>query len=225
MSRTERKKPDNAPTSLKWLLWGLLLCAAGGVVYFFPPFRIVPLDAAKRERESATFDPKAFAEEFWNEKLMRSLDRAVEASTLLAAIEEDVKAARDRYARTWGIGSDYYYFIAGTGSVVSVDADFVSVCVAGNGSAIDISIATGNIFGNAIRNGTGLIDASARPNSQDLNNISLEINRIVETQVLPPFLERVGAGSRVRFVGCAEIADEDTDLRPMRIIPVVLEVE
>lgn len=211
--------------SLKWVLWALLLCAAGGVVYFFPPFQIVPLDVAKQERESATFNPKAFAEEFWNEKLMRSLGRAVEASMLLAAIEQDPKAAKKRYANRWGIGSDYYYFVAGTGTVVSVGADSVSVSVDGNGSAIDISIATGNIFGNAIRNGTGLIDASDRPNSQDLNNISLEINRIVETRVLPPFQKRVGAGSRVRFVGCAEIADEDTDLRPMRIIPVALEVE
>jgi hypothetical protein len=30
-------------------------------------------------------------------------------------------------------------------------------------------------------------------------------------------------GAKVRFVGCAEIADEETDLHPLRIVPFIVE--
>ena len=220
-----KRRRNNAPKALKWALGVLLLCTAGTLFYCFPPFRIVPLDAAKQQQEKETFDPKAFAKDFWNEKLMKSLGLALQASELLPAIRGDPKTARNQYSHGWGIGSDYYYFLRGGGRVVSVGADSVSLSLRGDDSAVDISIAISNIFGNAIRNGSGLIDVSDFENSQDLNNVSLEINRIVEQKVLPPFREKVAVGSKVRFVGCAEIMDEDSDLYPMRIIPILLEVQ
>lgn len=226
MPPTEEKKPNNIPKTLKWGLSALLACVAAALLYTFPPFRIVPLDVANQQKESETFDPKAFAENFWINDLMNSQHRAVDAITLFAAIEADPKEAKQKYSRTWGIGGVYYYyFVSGVGRVVSKHADSVGLSLGSHDSSIAISIATANIFGNAIRDGTGLIDPSDFPNSQDLNNISLRINRIVEDRVLPPFRETVVVGSRVSFLGCAEIMDEDTDLRPMRIIPIVLEVQ
>lgn len=221
----EKKKRNKPHRTLKWGLWVLLLCVAAAFLYRFPPFRIVPLDVAKQQKESETFDPKAFAQNFWINDLMKSQHRAVDAITLFEAIEGDPKEAKEKYSRAWGIGRDYYYFLAGVGRVVSTGADSVGLSLSGDGSGANISIPTANIFGNAIRNGTGLIDVSDFENSQDLNNISVEINRIVETRVLPPFREKVAVGANVRFVGCAEIMDEDTDLRPMRVIPIVLEVQ
>jgi len=210
---------------LRRLPWVLLVCGVGVLLYLFPPLRIVPLDVAKQQRESEAFHPEAFAREFWNNRLMASLGQAVEASKLFAAIDQDPKTAKKKYARTWGLGSVYYYyFVAGVGRVVSRDGDSVSLSLGGD-SAADITIATSRIFGNAIRNGTGLIDVSDFPNSQNLNNISLEINRIVEARVLPPFREQVAVGLSVKFVGCAEIMDKDSDLYPMRLIPILLEVQ
>jgi hypothetical protein len=37
--------------------------------------------------------------------------------------------------------------------------------------------------------------------------------------------ERAAVGARVRFVGCVEIANEDTDLDPLRVVPLIVEVE
>jgi predicted lipoprotein len=221
-----KEKPNSSHKRRRRFLWLALAIVAGTVLFKSPLlFRIVPLDEARRQQESQAFDPRAFAEEFWVERLMTSVEDAADAAVLFAAIERDRKAAKERYARTLGIGSVYYYYVAGVGDVLSVSEDSLELSLAKGGTDIDIVIVTANIFGNAIRNGTGLLDVSDFPNSRDFNNISREINRIVETRVVPPFLETVEVGARVRFVGCTEIMDEDTDLHPMRLIPVVLEVK
>lgn len=156
--------------------------------------------------------------------MANSLDRAVAAPVLFSAIRNDREAAKKQYARTVGIGSVYYYYVAGTGRVASVDDDSVALSL-GDGGEIDIIIETSMIFGNAVRNGTGLVNVNEFPNSRDFNNISQELNRFVEERVLPPFRKAVKVGATVRFAGCAEIANEDKDLHPMRIIPVALEVQ
>jgi len=221
-----RNKLNNRHQRRRRFLWFALAIVAVTVLFKSPLlFRVVPLDEARQLQESQVFDPKAFAEKFWAERLMRSLEDATDAAVLFAAIERDREAAEERYARTLGIGSVYYYYVGGVGDVLSVSEDSLELSLAKDGTDTAIVIVTGNIFGNAIRNGTGLLDVSDFPNSRDFNNISREINRIVETRVVPPFLETVEVGARVRFVGCAEIMDEDTDLHPMRLIPVVLEVQ
>jgi predicted lipoprotein len=226
MSHTGEKRHNSLPGAWKWALWALLLCAFGVFLYRFPPFRFVPLDAAKQQRQKEAFDAAAFAEDFWSNRLMKSLDQAADASALVTAIRRDPGDAKKKYSRTWGMGSlYYYYFVAGTGRVVTIHSDAAGLSLNGLGSDFDISIATANIFGNAIRNGTGLLDPNNFANSQDLNNISLEINRIVETRVLPPFREKVSLGSDVKFVGCVEIMDEEADLHPIRIIPILLEIQ
>jgi predicted lipoprotein len=122
-----------------------------------------------------------------------------------------------------GLGSVYYYFIKGTGRIVSVEKDFVGLSLRDDQPAVQISLATGNIFGNAVRDGTGLLDVNEFANSQDFNAVSSEINRRIEEQVLPDLRQRAAIGAGVRFVGCVEIIEE-TDLRPLRIVPFIVEL-
>ncbi len=210
--------------SSKWIKWALAILILAAIFYWFPPFDIVALDVAVEQRESGAFNPEAFAEDFWNNRLMKSLDSAVDAATLVAAIQQDPQAAKKHYSRSMGIGSIYYYFTAGVGRVVAVDAGAVSLSLEDHSSDIHATIAMSDIFGNTIRNGTGLLDVNDFPNSQDFNNISTEINRIVVSRVLSVFREEVAVGSRVKFVGCAEIMDEELDLDPLRLVPIVAEV-
>jgi hypothetical protein len=43
--------------------------------------------------------------------------------------------------------------------------------------------------------------------------------------VLPQLREKAKVGAIVRFVGCAEVNDESTDLQPLRVIPIQVEVQ
>ncbi len=79
---------------------------------------------------------------------------------------------------------------------------------------------TGNVFGNAIRDGAGVVNVSDYPNSQDFNAISSEIDRRVEERVLPGLRSAATVGKSVRFVGCAEVTDEAADLHPLHVVPL-----
>jgi len=183
------------------------------------------LDKAKEQAESKAFDPAEYARDFWDNKLMKNLDRAVDAQTLLELLNTDVKRARDKYGRILGISSVCCFLLSGKGTVISMNEDGVFVSIKRPPSDPDIIIATSYIFGNAIRDASGLVDASQFPNSRDFNNISEQINKIVATHVIPPFLEKVDKGITVRFVGAAEVTEDEPEIRPLYVIPILLETE
>ena len=90
----------------------------------------------------------------------------------------------------------------------------------------DIVLQTGLLFGNTVRDATGLLDASNFPNSQQFNEISTELNRIVEARVLPD-TERTGVGGTTDSVRRLRgSADDDAPMsNRLTIIPLEVRVE
>lgn len=205
--------------------WLVAVLAAAGFLWFFPLFHIVPLERAAAERAAATFNPVQFAEKFWDDRLLKSLDRAAKAEVLLPAIQQDAAAARKKYSRSLGISESYTYFVSGSGRVLAVSGDEILLAVTAGAPAPEISLQTGLLFGNAVRDGTGLLNVSDYPNSQDFNGISEALNHLIETRVLPKLREQAKAGATVRFTGCAEVNDEATDLKPLKVVPIQGTVE
>ena len=50
---------------------------------------------------------------------MKATGQAVDAKALLAAIGQNREAARKKFGHSPGLGGTYYYFVAGTGHVLS----------------------------------------------------------------------------------------------------------
>jgi predicted lipoprotein len=123
--------------------------------------------------------------------------------------------------RRLGLSRSTSYFVAGTGLIVSVTNDSVSIALESEAGP-SVVIETGPVFGNAIRDGSGLVDVSAFPNSQDFNAISTALNRRVEEQVLPQLRAKAVIGARIRFVGGAEVDDPASAL-PLRVVPIRIE--
>ena len=119
----------------------------------------------------------------------------------------------------------YFYFLRGEGKILSVSDDEVSLAVTEGSTNAEVSLQTGLIFGNALRDGTGLLSANDYPNSQDFNDISAALNHIVETRTLPKLREQAKVGAKISFVGCAEVGDEATDLKPLKVIPFQTKTE
>jgi predicted lipoprotein len=194
-------------------------------IWLVPLVHLVPLKSTREVSTDSAFNPSVFVEKFWSERLLNSVDKAVDSAALLAEIKQNSKEARDKHGRTLGLSSTYYYFVSGTGHIVAVDKDSVSLTLGAKDSTVDIILETGNIFGNAVRDGTGLIDVNDYPNSRDFNDISSEINRRIEERVLPPLRAKATVGATVHFAGCAEISSETTDLHPLVLVPIVAEVQ
>lgn len=203
--------------------WLIAIAIAIGIWWQFPLFRVVSLKTAVAEKAAATFNPTEFAEIFWTNQLLPSVGKATDAATLVQAVQADAAAAKTNYSRTVGMGESYFYFLAGTGRVVAISDDEVSLAIRDHGTNADISLQTGLVFGNALRDGTGLLNVNDYPNSQDFNGISEALNHIVEARVLPELKKQAKVGARIFFVGCAEVDDESTDLKPLKVIPVKTE--
>jgi predicted lipoprotein len=209
----------------RWrLITGATVAASAAVLlYFMPLFHVVPLDVAGQRASGTAFDPAAVVDRFWTERLIPGTGGAVDAADLVAAVQQDRHNARQTYGRRMGLGGVYYYFIAGSGRVVAVDRNSVGLALRDDQGHTQVLLEAGPIFGNAVRDGTGLLDVNDFANSQDFNALSAEINRRIEQNVLPELRRLASVGAPIRFVGCAEIVDEDADLNPLRIVPFIVE--
>lgn len=193
--------------------------------WVFPLFHIVPLKTAMAEKAAATFDATQFAENFWTNQLLPASGKAVNADVLLAAIQTDAAVAKKKFSRSVGLSDSYFYFLSGAGRVVKISDDEILLAVTPGSTNVEISLQTGLIFGDAVRDGTGLLNVNDYPNSQDFNDISAALNHLVETRVLPPLQQSAKPGATISFTGCAEVDDESTDLKPLKVIPIQTKTE
>jgi predicted lipoprotein len=209
--------------SLTTLLVGIVITA--GICWRFPLFHVVTMKSATAEKVAATFNATQFAESFWTNQLLPALPKSSPAEALILLIQTNPAAAKQKYSRGSGLGDSYFYFVAGAGKIVATSEDEISIAVTAGSMNAEISLQTGLIFGNALRDGTGLLSPSDYPNSQDFNDISAALNHIVETNVQPKMRERARVGANISFAGCAEVNDEATELKPLKVIPIQAELQ
>ena len=206
-------------TAASWLSLIVLV-----VVLFwpFPAFHIVPLGQASARDGWNDFNAQAFAQQFWKTKLIPAFDQATDAAELLPALEKDPKEARSRFGHLPGMSSTTFFLVKGTGEVVAVEDDGVRLRILTSARETEVLLHTGLLFGNTVRDGTGLIDPGQFPNSQRFNDIATELNRIVEANVIPVLRKLAVPGRKVAFVGCAELEEDETP-RPLKVVPVKAE--
>jgi predicted lipoprotein len=210
---------------MRFVYWIIAMAIAAGVCWRFPLFHVVTMKTATAEKAAVTFNATQFAEMFWTNQLAPALPKSSPAEALLALIQTDPTAAKKKYARGAGVGDSYFYFVAGAGKIIAVSDDDISIAVTVGSTNAEISLQTGLIFGNALRDGSGLLSPSDYPNSQDFNDISAALNHIVENSVQPKLRERAKVGAVISFAGCAEVNDESVDLKPLKVIPIQATIE
>jgi len=202
----------------------LLIIAAvavvGALCWSFPLFHIVSLKQAQTEQMAGVFDAAKVASQFWETKLLPGVERAVEVKDLLAALAKDPVTAGKQHGRTLGIGGATMFLVRGSGKVVEVSDD--AIVVALDGMDAKVSLSVGLLFGNTVRDASGLLDVSTYPNSQEFNDLSTQLNSIVETKLAPALKETAAVGKTIRFAGCAELG-EDAKPDVLPVIPIKVE--
>jgi predicted lipoprotein len=200
----------------------IMIALLGILCWMFPPFHVRSLKEVREAQANQQFNAADFASRFWTEKLLPAADNAADATRVLDAIAMDPKSVRDEFGRTVGVGSSYYLFVRGQGHVVSADENSIELSLKPDSDVAEMVIELGFVFGNAVRDATGLILPSDYPNAQEFNDISAALNSLVETNVLPQLEQTATVGSRFQFVGCIEVGDEDLDLTPLKLVPILV---
>jgi predicted lipoprotein len=198
---------------------GLFLC--GVLFWFFPLFHIIHNETRRAVEPKTTFNAARFAETFWDEKLIPSLAHAPDAATLLSAPKE----IRANYGRTVGISRTKLIILRGSGAIASIDKTGVGVSLVPGSKTANVLLQTGLIFGNTVRDATELLDVGTFPDSRQFNELSTELNRIVETRIIPTLTQKAAVGRTISFAGCGEITDDLDSANPLKIIPLEIRIE
>ena len=170
------------------------------------------------------FDAVAFSKKLWEEKLPTKLGSAVELATFIKTTQSNPADAFSKYTNALGIGNYRYALIKTEGIVTNINDDDIALQTKMGDSLMTVKLATEFIYGNAIRDASGLVDVKDFPNTMDLNNISEELNKMVRKTVLPLFKAAVKKGDKVIVTGAIEIHKEHVKWSELEIIPVQLQI-
>jgi len=199
-----------------------ILISIGGLFVLYNSIYFKPLDEVKKEALARVFDPKTYANDFWEYKLIPNLDQAIELDTLIKLLKTNPSFAFENYSNALGIGNIRFFLVSGIGKVKNVYEDHVVLDLNQENT---VRLATDYIFGNAIRDASGQININEFTNTMDFNNVSAEINHIVVNNVLPEFIIKVRVGDTVKFHGALELNQVHLQLDQIEIIPIYLSIQ
>ncbi|MBE2215633.1 MAG: DUF2291 family protein [Opitutaceae bacterium] len=211
--------------------WGWLAPALVVIVLFvvYPPLHVSRLGPDGRPvgtsgDAAAPFDAAAFTTTFWTERLQPAATQAPALAPIALAVRADPMAAARTYGHKVGEGTTWYYFARGSGRVTAVERSRLLVEVDGAPGLI-VAVRTGPVFGNAVRDGCGLLELNRVPGLAEFNAVSAEINRLVEERVQPSLKAGIEVGVRLTFAGCVEAPESVPTNGPLLVfIPVQAEV-
>jgi hypothetical protein len=169
-----------------------------------------------------TFNATAYAQNYLDNELMKSLDHISSTDTILNFIKTDTSAAFSKYGHALDIGNVKYFMAKGSGSVMSIDESDIYLKTPANQN---IKIATEYVFGNALRDAPGTININDFTNTADLNNISAGVDKIVRDSVLPPFKRQVKKGDEIEYAGAFELNRQHLNTDSIEVIPFYLKIK
>ncbi len=167
------------------------------------------------------FDPKTYVANFWLE--LQNRRDIVKADTLLPLLVDDLTGAIEHYGTTLGVSSTHSFLCQGKGLVSSIGDDHFELAVTAS-RTFSIAVQTDFIFGNAIRDASGLVRVSDFPSTMEFNAISSEINKHVVQSVLPQVMNTLTLGDSVLFVIAFSVNENNPELNPLQVVPVKLEI-
>jgi hypothetical protein len=204
------------------LKYGIGLLLLGFVAYNSVYFK--KLDEVKAGAESKTFDATAYARNFFEKSLSTRIDSAVDIARLAYLLASEPDKAFDQYSNALAIGNIGYFLVHGQGTVISIDDDVVVVQVKSSAAKLNARIATEFVYGNAIRDASGLVRLDDFSNTSDLNSVSEKINGIIRNEVLPPFIASVREGNEIEFTGAVELNRRRVPRGSLEALPIKLSI-
>ena len=201
---------------IKYGLWTLAV-----LLILLLSLDIRKLEDVRANSKTEAFDAKAYARDFFENKIPTVIKNAPEINLLIELLEKEPQQAFKNFGQKLGIAKTWYFMVKGEGVVESVEEENLRVIISGD---FQTRVATAFIFGNAIRDGSGEVDIDEFLNMTDFNNLSIAINTIIKNDVVPPVRKIAEPGMILEFAGGFEIKEDDIDVQSIRIIPVALKL-
>ena len=206
--------PSSRPFAA-WLVRAVAVALVAGLAWQVPLVRFRRLDEVAAVE---VFDAKAFAERFWAADLEPACGGANDVADVRDAVRRDPATACQTLGRSPGLSRTCLYLVRGSGTIAEVGPTACRVALAGGQG--DVELATGLVFGTAIRDVTGTVDPASRTDSRDLAAAASEINRLAQERAIAPLKAGAAAGRTLEFVACGQVQGLLPADKPWRLIPV-----
>ncbi len=205
----------------KYIKYSLLLAVVALLAYKSVYFEKL---STRKSKVAVAFNAKEFSAKLWQEKMPAKIDSAIELTTLIQEIAAAPADAINKQTNALAIGNYRYALVKLEATVVDVKEDEMQLQVKHNDSLLTVNLATEFIYGNAIRDASGLVQVKDFPNTSDLNAISEEFNKTVRSTVLPSFKTTVKKGDIVQVVAALEFNKEHIQWQGIELLPVKLQI-
>ena len=206
----------------KYIKYGLLLIAIALVAYKSVYFEKL---STRNNIAITTFDATAFSRKIWTEQFPAKIDSAITLPSLIDAIAINGEAAITKYTHALAVGNYRYALVSVVATVADVKEDEVVLNLGHKDSTFSVNLATEFIYGNAVRDASALVAVKDFPNTSDLNGISEALNKIIRTEVVPPFKSAVKKGDTVNVVAAVELNKDHIHWDQLELIPVRLQIK
>lgn len=163
--------------------------------------------------EGTAFNYEAFADSLYYQGMLQNV-QATPLPELLSAIQNDAESAFEKYGNRLGIGNSAYFMVKTGGIVSGLDDDAFQMTTGATG---EVTVNTKYIFGNALRDASGLVKLTDFKTNAEFNKVSEALNALVRTQVIPPLVTDLQAGDSIDVVGAVKLSKKQLD-RPALII-------
>lgn len=173
---------------------------------------------------NAGFNPVDFSKKLWEEKFPAKLDSAIALPLLIESLRHNKEEAFNKYSNSLGIGNYRYSLVKIRTTVTAVNSDDIIITTIAGDSTIEMILATEFIYGNAVRDASGLVAIEDFPNTSDLNSISEELNKIIRSTVLPDFKKQVKTGDNLDIIAAVEINREHIKWSGLELLPVRIQI-
>lgn len=190
----------------------------GIVLYNSMYFR--PLDEKLAEDTEEVFDAQTFVDQLWGEALQEVYRSATDLNALFTSLRENKIETFEKESEALGIGNIGYFKVKVEGTVLQINEN--NVLLLSNDQVVEIE--TEFIFGNAVRDASGLIRINDFDETSDFNNISEAINQTIRSKVVPDFRAAVEKGDRVIVYGAIQLNKAHLDLEQPEVVPVYIEI-
>jgi predicted lipoprotein len=167
-----------------------------------------------RAATPTAFDAAAFSKKLWTDQLPGRIDTAIPIDSLLSALKANPAQAFTKYTNALAIGNIRYSLVQGAGKITAVNDDDVTMVT----NNVTLHLTTEYVYGNAIRDASGLVDVKDFVNTTDLNSISEALNKQVRETVLPSFKPKVA--DSIWFAGALELNKEHVKFNDLQVIPI-----
>jgi hypothetical protein len=169
-----------------------------------------------KNQKNASFDFNNFADSLYFKGIMKS-ERVIDLDQLLTQIKSNPDSTFKTYGNRLGIGNSAFFMVKTSGKVAKMTDGKIEITTK-NGELI--SIETKYVFGNAIRDASGLVKLTDFKTNADFNKVSEALNTLIREKVMPSVVQKIKAGDKINVTGALKLSKKDA--LNLEILPVLM---